>query len=187
MHYLKKNILTLIAIAILITIGVLFIFINPVFLINVLMYSVAILLTIIAIRFIITSHHYLGKDKIILIFQSIVLILFSVLLFIVPDYISRLIIGIILLFIPIVELVFTNNKIEQLKKDIWKYVIGIIFILSFNLVLKIVFVSLGIAIIAFAGYLIYLLILHKKDNQNIFVILFLKKIIRKDENDIWQL
>lgn len=187
MHYIKKNILSIILMVILIAVGAIFILLNPVLLINVFMYAIAGLLIIMAIGFMVSSQQYLGDDKTKLILQSLLLIALSLVLLFFPIYISRLIIGIIFLLIPVVELVYANNKLEQVKKDIWKYIVGFILIFSFEVVLKIVFVILGIFFIYVAGYLLYLLIIHKKDNQNIFVIIILKKFIRKEDNDTWQL
>src|SRR5690606_28994239 len=109
----------------------------------------------IAINFFIQSQHYLGDDKTKLIVQSIILIIFAVLLFVFPEYLLRLIIGSILILVPLIELILATDKLAQLKKDIWKYIVGIIFVLSFGIILKIVFVSLGTAILALAGYIIY--------------------------------
>ena len=189
MHYLKKNFLTLIVITLLIAFGILLILLDPELLIKIFMYVVAIMLIIMAIGFLISAKQYVGNDKTKLIIQSIILIILSVLLMIFPKYITRIIIGIIFLLIPIMELIYATDKSAQFKEDIWKYIVGIILVLSFTIVLKFVLIFLGVFLILIAGYLIYLLIKHHNDKNipNVLVIIFLKQFFRKDDKDTWEL
>ena len=138
MLYIKKNVLTLIIMLLLVSLGILLMILDPNVLIRIFMYVIAVILIGIAIGFIINSQNYLGKDKTKIIIQSIVLIVLSVLIMIYPKHITRVIIGAIFLMIPIMELIYSQDKWQQFKKDIWKYIIAIILILSFNTILKIV-------------------------------------------------
>jgi hypothetical protein len=160
---------------------------NPNILIRLFMYAIAVILIGIAIGFIINSQNYLGKDKTNIIIQSIVLIILSVLIILFPGHITRVIIGVIFLMIPIMELIYAQDKWVQVKKDIWKYVFGIILILSFNAILKIVLVILGSLLILIAGYLGYSLWKHRNDKSipNVLILIIIEQFTRKE--DKWEL
>lgn len=190
MLYLKKNLIALISIGILIAFGTIFILVNPSVLIKVALITIAILMLIIGIGFMVSTQQYVGVDKNKLIVQSVILITLAILLIIFRNnYILRVIIGTIFILMGIIDFVYSQDKINHLKKDFWKYIIGFILILSFDIILKIVFVFIGVLLFTLAGYLCYLLIKHRNDKEikNIFMIIFLNRITRKDDDDIWEL
>lgn len=187
--YLRKNILTLVLMFVALGLGVAAIFVNPNIIIKIIMYILAIILLLTSINFLRKSRVYLGKDKKILIIQSVGLIIVSLALFIVPSQIMRIIIGVLFIVYPLVFMFSVNNKFAQFKKDIPKYLIGILLILSLDTILKIVMMVLGSVLIIFGLYLAMLLVINSRNPEkpNVLLKIAMKLFLRKENMDKWEL
>lgn len=176
--YLKKNILTIIIIFLLFLFGSLLLFIDASKVITIIMYIIAGFMILLAISFLVSAKSYLGKDKGMLIAQSIVLLTLSVLIFIFPDSLMRTVIGVLFILVPLFKLITVQNKFEQFLKDIYKYIIGFILIFSFDSVLDIAIKTLGILLFILGIILLYLLIINRKRNVNVLYKLIAKKMFK---------
>lgn len=190
--YLKQNIFTILLILVLISLGVLLFFVNPSDVLQVLMYVLAIFIFMAAVNFIVISRNYVGKDKNQLLAQSIFLLIVSVALILMPkdtqDWIFRIIIGLIFIIYPLFNLFASDYKKEQFLHDLPKYITGLVLVLSFGAVLKILFILLGVLLIGVGIWLIYELIRNRKNrySPNVLVNIGIRYFFRKDSTDKWE-
>lgn len=186
--YLRKNILALILIALSFLFGVCAILVDPNSLIRIVMYILALFLIIVAVNFLIKSKEYLGKDKANLIIQSICLIIASIAIIFIPGDVIRIIIGVIFILYPLIYMFTVNNKFKQFKKDLPKYIIGLLLILSLDKLLKLFMIIIGSLLILFGFYLIIMLIINRnnKDQPNIIVKLAFKLFFKKERINTWE-
>lgn len=187
--YLRRNIFTIILMFIAFILGICSILIDPNIIIKIIMYILAIILVIVAISFLIKSRIYLGKDKKMLIVQSICLIIISFALFLVPSQIMRIIIGVLFIIYPLIFMFTVNNKFARFKKDLPKYFIGILLILSLDSILKILMIIIGAAFILIGLYFGLLLILNCRNPEkpNILLKVGMRLFFRKENMDKWEL
>lgn len=111
--------------------------------------------------------------------QGVVLIILGSSLYIFPNHLVRLIVGILFIIIPTIKIILENEKIMVFKKELYKYIIGLIFIISFDRLLDILFIIIGVALIGLSIVLIiYTIKSFKKDQKNSLLYkLFMKKIL----------
>lgn len=187
--YFRKNLLAIFVITILFLLGFLLILINASTVIKIFMFVIAILLTSIAINFIVKSREYIGKDKTILIIQSIILIAASIIIILIPNQITRIIIGTLFIVYPFIKLFSVRNKFAQFKADLPLYIIGFVLILSLEAILKIVMIILGSFLILLGMYILVILIknMNNKNNPNVMANLVLKYFLKKGKIDKWEL
>lgn len=115
--------------------------------------------------------------------QGIVLIILGSCLFIFPGHLVRLIVGAIFLIIPTIKIILHNNKKETFLKELYKYIIGLIFIISIDIFLDIIFFIIGlILLIGAVILLVYTIKSFKKDQSNSLMYkIFIKKILKEVE------
>ncbi len=190
--YLKHNIFTIIIILALFAIGGLLITVNPSTVLKVLMMALAIFILLGALNFLIRSKNYSGQDKKNLEFQSIVMIVVSISLLVMPkgvnDWLFRIIIGIIFIILPLFTLYNSSYKKEQFRIDIPKYIIGIVLVFSYKEFLKVILVILGLLTILIGVWLIYQLVKNRKNNTtpNLLIYLGIKYFLKKGKWSRWE-
>ncbi|MFA5543283.1 MAG: hypothetical protein WDA47_05880, partial [Bacilli bacterium] len=144
------------------------------------------------INFLVMSNQYSESDRNKLIIQSIVLITIGIALFLIPkginEWIFRVIIGVVFILYPLLNLFTVQYKKEQFKKDLPMYLTGIILVLSFGAIIKIIMIIIGSALIAFAFVLAYLLYKNRNNttSPNLIFNIVLKYFIRKGSNNKWE-
>lgn len=170
--YLKNNFILVIVSFVLILLGIMCIMIRGdsiflIFSILALVYLIVIGGWMIYSSFKFKDHldqntNFLNKSKGYLI-QGIIMILAGILIISFPDFLVRLIIGIILIILPLITLIKHDDKKRYLKNNFWKFIVGLIFVLAFDIVLDILFIIIGSSLIILAGWIIYLLIINYND------------------------
>ena len=60
-------------------------------------------------------------------------------------------------------LINSPKKLNYLKNNFWKFLVGIIFIFAVDIVLDIILAIFGVTLIVFAIYLIYILVTNYRD------------------------
>ncbi|HEY8444800.1 MAG TPA: hypothetical protein VIK94_01575 [Bacilli bacterium] len=177
--YWRKNILAIIIIFLLFLFSSLLLIIEAKKVITIIMYIIASFMIIMGISFLISARQYRGNDKKILIIQSIFLILFSTITFIFPSALMRTILGALFIIIPLIKMLFVEDKFKQFIKDIYKYIIGLILLLSFDSVLDIAVKTLGVLLFALGIILLVILIKNRHQNTNILYKLMIKLLLKK--------
>lgn len=177
--YYKKNLLAIIIIFLLFLFSGLLIFIASEVVINIAMYIIAILMIIMAIGFLLSVKNYQGRDKSILIVQSILLIIFSVLLFVFPSALMRAILGGLLIILPLIKLFTVENKFDQFLKDLYKYILGVILLFSFDSILDIVVKAVGVLLLALGILLLIILFKNRHKDVNILYQIMIKFLLKK--------
>lgn len=170
--YLKNNLVLVIAVIILIALGTFCILIsgNDIYK----AFSIFALVYLVAVGgwMIYSSFHYknyLEANPTFLnrplgyLIQGGILIILGVLILIFPRFLVRLLIGLLLIAQPLVTLITTDDKLNYLKYNFWKFIVGLIFILAIDIVLDILFIIIGVGLILFAAFIIYVLIINYKD------------------------
>lgn len=170
--YLKNNLVLVIAVIILIALGTFCILIsgNDIYK----AFSIFALVYLVAVGgwMIYSSFHYknyLEANPTFLnrplgyLIQGGMLIILGVLILIFPGFLVRLLIGLLLIAQPLVTLIMTDDKLNYLKYNFWKFIVGLIFILAIDIVLDILFIIIGVGLILFAAFIIYVLIINYKD------------------------
>lgn len=117
--------------------------------------------------------------------QGVILIGASIIILLYPNYLVRLIIGILLIIVPTIKLIHAYNKRKYLRNNFWKFIVGIILIFAIDIILEIMFFIIGGILYACAIFLIYLLIYNYKDHSkpNIITKYTLIYFINKKDKD----
>lgn len=186
--YFKRNRLLIILIGLLFVLGILCIILKPSLVVQIIMYAIAATLIVASATFIATSRQYVGHDKTALIIQAVVLFVIALVILIFQFDIIRIILGAILLLFVIIQLIIAPNKVTQLKKDAWKYVIAIILILSIDLLIAIMVKVVGALLILLASYLLYILLKNQKNPRqpNILYELMLRYYFKQENKNRWE-
>jgi len=193
-YYLKNNLIVLIVIIVLVALGSFFIMVSGENFIKIFSYLGATYLTIIGIYLIVSAFKYKRylqanhskiNSQIGYIIQGILLLGLATLIILFPSYLVRIFIGVTLILLPTVQLFFKENKKSYFIGSIWKYIIGIIFLLAVEEIIQIVFIVIGVIFYLLAIYLIYLLVINYKylDKPNIVTKYFIAYIIRKNSKE----
>lgn len=171
-RYLKNNQIVFVLILFMILLAMLFILPNGKQIIDMFSYLAAFYLFMLAISFLMTAIKYKQyldvpnqqkQQQIMLLLEALFLLVLGALILIFPVYLVRIIIGITLLILPTINLFTKIDKWLFLKKNFWKYIVGIVFILAVEGMIDYVFLCLGIALLLFVCYIIYLLVINYKD------------------------
>lgn len=191
--YLKNNILIIVAILLLIVLGIFCILIDGSDVIKAFSIIALVYLILIGGWMIYSSFKY--KDylnnnpnfinkPIGYIIQGSVLIILGVLIIIFDEFLVRLAIGIFLIALPLITLFTKPDKVQYLKNNFWKFIIGLLFILAYDVVFDILFIIIGICFILLSGYLSYLLVTNYKDKSypNVLTKYLMLYIIKKNKD-----
>jgi hypothetical protein len=111
------------------------------------------------------------------------LIIFGILSLLYPEYLVRIIIGITFIIFPTWRILESKDKKEALSYQFWKYIVGIIFVLSTSFMIKFIFVFIGIAFLVIAIYLSWLLIKQYRNNNQNLLQTFILRFIYKNKED----
>ncbi|NLD27005.1 MAG: hypothetical protein GX661_06560 [Acholeplasmataceae bacterium] len=188
MKYLQHNLPVIILILILIGLGTFCIFFPESDFIKIFSWFacaylsfLGLLLIFIALRYQKTLHQrsFLDRSPAYLIYGFVLLAL-AVIVILYPDYLVRIIIGLTLIIYPTLRLIVQENKGRFFLNQLWKYVVGIIFIVANDTVLDIFFVIIGIALYVAAGFLILLLIRTYRQGQTNLLKVYLLKVLNKN-------
>lgn len=119
------------------------------------------------------------------IIQGVILIFLGVLVIFYSDVLVRIIIGILLIILPLITLITEDDKIGYLKRNFWKFIVGLIFILTFDIIIDIIFTIIGIGLIVCVGFIIYLLVKNYKEKEysNLITKYIVMYIIKKNDKD----
>lgn len=118
------------------------------------------------------------KEKNYVLISAIVMLAIGLLLIIYPNWIATIICGVFLLALPIYRIIINNNRLNALKKEATKLILGVILIFfGVGSVVKILlYIAGGIVILVSTLLLVYSIILlvkiNKKDKKN------------KEDNDV---
>jgi hypothetical protein len=117
--------------------------------------------------------------------QAVILLTTSILSIIYPDYLLRIIIGIVLIIIPSIKLLFEVDKKRYLKNNFWKYIVGILFVLASDGILNVIFIIIGLSLILVFLAGVYLVVINyrHKDNANIITKYITRYIIYKNDRE----
>lgn len=170
--YLKNNIILIIAIIVLIGLGILCILINSDSVYQ--LFSIFAFIYLIGIGFWMLYSSFKNRKELSentsffksangYLVQSILFICFGILVLIFPNFLVRLLIGLVLIFQPLMGLINSPKKLNYLKNNFWKFLVGIIFIFAVDIVLDIILAIFGVTLIVFAIYLIYILVTNYRD------------------------
>lgn len=192
--YLRNNIILIVMTIILIALGVFCILVDGEDVIKVFSYLAASYLIIIGGWMIYAAFRYkneLNHSRHIInnhlgyLLQGILLIGFAVLIVLFPGYLVRIIIGICLLLLPTYTLIFEENKKQYFIRNLWKYIIGIIFVLAIDVVMEILFIIIGIVLFIVAIYFIYLLVINYRDKEypNVITKYSIAYIIKRSDKE----
>lgn len=191
--YLRNNWLLICLMFLMVGISLLFILPSGQQIILIFSYLAASYLVIVGVAFLITAlrfFHYLDneqkqkREQIFLVLEALFLLILGAIIIIFPTYAVRVLIGVSLILLPTIHLFSQSSKLTYLKKNFWKYLVGLIFILAIEAIIDYVFLGLGILLLGLVGYLIYLLIINYRDvsRPNLIVkysLLYLNKRGRK--------
>lgn len=188
--YLKNNIILIIISIILIVVGIFSILIRGSDIIKIFSYLALVYLVLVGGWMIFSAikyKEYLKSNTNFInrppgyIIQGSILILAGVIIVVFPDFLVRLVIGIILIIQPLITLINHDDKKRYFNNNFWKFIIGLIFILAFDVVLDILFIIIGAGLIGLAFWIIYLLIINYKDKTypNLITKYMMMYIIRK--------
>ncbi|MCK9471288.1 MAG: hypothetical protein WC006_04400 [Bacilli bacterium] len=173
-RYIKNNLLLIILSFIFILLGIVCILIDA--------SSITLLFSILALIYLVMIGSwmiyssfkyktYLEKNDLFInkplgyLIQGIVMMLAGILIVIYNTFLTKLIIGIILIILPLITLITHENKKVYFKNNFWKFIVGLIFIFAIDLILEIIFIIIGVGFILFALFIIYLLIINYKDKN----------------------
>lgn len=182
----KKNLFTILVVVLLFTIGILFIVLDPKVIMSILRFIIVIILLASSIRFLIIVKDYRGKDKTMLIMQSVILLVFAIAILFVPITFLMQIIGVIILLQAILRLIIAPIKMIQFKQDIPMYIIGILLLVAVESILKVVMIILGVGLILLGIYLLILVHTFRKKDQNVMVYVFEKYIQSEAKKNSWE-
>lgn len=194
LKYLRNNLIIIIITIILIALGVFCILVDGEDVIQVFSYLAAGYLIIIGGWMIYAAFRYkdqLNYSRHIInrylgyLLQGILLIGFAVLVILFPGYLIRIIIGICLILLPTYTLIIEENKKQYFLRNLWKYIIGIIFVLAIDVVMEILFIIIGIVLFLIAIYFIYLLVINyrDKDYPNVITKYFIAYILKRSDKE----
>ncbi|MGD9887012.1 MAG: hypothetical protein AB7T03_03510 [Bacilli bacterium] len=172
--YLRNNWLLICFVLMLVGLSLLFILPNGQQIILIFSYLAASYLFIVGIAFLVTAFrfsHYLDnaqkqkREQIFLVLEALFLLVLGAIIIIFPTYAVRVLIGVTLILLPTIHLFSfsRSSKLTYLKRNFWKYLVGLIFILAVEAIIDYVFLVLGILLLSLAVYLIYLLIMNYRD------------------------
>lgn len=184
--FIKKNKIEIILASVLLIIGVLCIILSGITIISIITYLMGAFFIISGITVIVgtvKNRSVVTTSLTIPIIQGVVLIVLGSSLFIFPNHLVRLIVGIMFIIIPTIKIILEKEKLAGLKKQIYKYIIGLIFIISFDKILDILFIIIGVGlIVASILLLVYTIKSFKKDKSNSFLYkFFMKKLLSETE------
>lgn len=186
-QYLKKNILLFVIIFLSVALALLLIIPSGQDLLRLFSYIIAVCLIIIAFLFFgmafqdrtLLSKKTKLNSRTSLIIQSIVILALAVLVFIFHKYTPKLI-GVFILLIVVIKTIYENERFRYLLRNSWKILIGLLFVFGTEPLINLVFLIVGILLIGFAGYLLYLLIVNYQHGRpNIINKYFIAYIVRR--------
>lgn len=102
--------------------------------------------------------------------QGLLFIAAGITIVIFRNFLVRLIVGVFLIVLPLISLILSKNKKEYFKKNFWKFIVGIIFVIANDLIFEIIFKIIGAFFIVDAIFLLYLLIRNYRRNPNTNII-----------------
>lgn len=180
--FIKKNKIEIIIALALLIIGVLCIVLSGKTIINIITYLIGAFFIISGITVIvgtIKNKSVVTTSLTIPIVQGVVLIILGSSLYIFPNHLVRLIVGILFIIIPTIKIILETEKLTVFKKELYKYIIGLIFIISFDRLLDILFMVIGVVLIGLSVVLIIYTIKSFKNDQNNSLLykLFVKKLL----------
>lgn len=187
-NYIQHSKYELLASLVLIGIGCMFLFVPT----EVFIYILAVLIAIIAFGMIVSalsrSERFDAKHPFwMTIGQGVLFLVVATTMILFPFYAIRIGAGIIFIVVPLIKLMYAKNKQQFFLKDIYKYIIGIIFILSPKGVLDMIFFVLGVLIIGIAIVIIVFSFKSYRQGKShsVFYNMAYKKIIvmKKGEKD----
>jgi hypothetical protein len=187
--YLKKNYIVLIMIAALLALGTFFIVLPGIdfilvfsILLGVYLAGAAVYIFLLALR----AYALPGPKsaRVVAFIASGALLGLAVLTVIYPAVMVRIVIFLIFIVTPTVALFVKPDKKAYLRKNFWKYILGVILLLSVEVLVDIAFIIVGVLFYGVAGYLIYLLVIHSRmpEKPNLFDKYLVRYIISISKN-----
>lgn len=181
--FLKKCRVEMITFLVLLLIASLAIFLSKDALINLVSYGLGIFFILTGILIFVTTIRNRANEESHLAFlflQGLVVLGLGIAVIVFKSYWIRLLIGGIVLLIPIVKTINANDKKMQIIKEIPKVIAGLILVLSFNQVIKILFLVIGIVLFILSIVLLVFTIKSYRQNKHnsLFYSFFVKTIYR---------
>ncbi|MGD9605473.1 MAG: hypothetical protein AB7V00_04900 [Bacilli bacterium] len=170
--YIKNNWLLLTIMAIMVGISLIFILLNGQEIIMIFSYIAASYLFLVGISFFVSAvkfSSYLENSRrqkhqqLLLILEACLLIVLGVVILVFSTYSVRAIVGILLIILPTIQMFMKTSKWAYFRKNFWKYLVGLVFILATEAIIDYVFFALGLLILGLVCYFIYLFIINYHD------------------------
>jgi uncharacterized membrane protein HdeD (DUF308 family) len=186
MNYLKRNLPVILFIGVLLLVGTFCIFFPESDFIEIFswlaatyLFTMGLVLIIFALCYAqdLRSGSFFDRSPAYLLYGFLLLGL-AVIIIIYPDYLVRIIIGFTLIIFPTLKLLTQENKKKFFLSQLWKYFVGIIFILANDTLLDVFFIIIGIALYLAAVFLIWLLIKYRSQGQNLLKV-YLLRVLNK--------
>lgn len=164
MEYLKKNYLILIFIVVLTALGTFFIVLPGKDFIKIFSVILAVYLLIAAgtLALAPSDQSRIWRRRPALLAEAAALLALAVLTVLFPVYMVRIVIFLVLIVTPTVKLLTGPDKKRYFRHNFWKYIVGVIFILTVEILVDIAFIILGVALYGLAAFFIYLLIVNSR-------------------------